>query len=92
MDADTAWACAITPFFAGFAEREWALRREADLAKIDLDQSCRSPDRGFCTSSSRETLSMTPETMLIVSAITVAFAAFALTLWRAEHLTRDLKH
>jgi hypothetical protein len=35
--------------------------------------------------------SMTTETILIVGAITAAFAAFALTLWRAERLTRDLK-
>jgi hypothetical protein len=31
---------------------------------------------------------MTTETILIVGAIT---AVFALTLWRAERLTRDLK-
>jgi hypothetical protein len=35
--------------------------------------------------------SMTTETILIVGAITAAFAVFALTLWRAERLTRDLK-
>jgi hypothetical protein len=31
------------------------------------------------------------ETVLIVGAITAAFALFALTLWRAEQMTRDLK-
>jgi hypothetical protein len=35
--------------------------------------------------------SMTTETVLIVGAITAAFALFALTLWRAERMTRDLK-
>jgi hypothetical protein len=35
--------------------------------------------------------SVTTETILIVGAITAAFALFALTLWRAERLTRDLK-
>jgi hypothetical protein len=35
--------------------------------------------------------SMTTETILIVGAITAAFTVFALTLWRAERLTRDLK-
>jgi hypothetical protein len=35
--------------------------------------------------------SMTPETILIVGAITATFGLFALTLWRAERLTRDLK-
>jgi hypothetical protein len=35
--------------------------------------------------------SMTTETMLIIGAVTAAFAVFALTLWRAERLTRDLK-
>jgi hypothetical protein len=34
---------------------------------------------------------MPTETILIVGAITVAFALFALTLWRAERMTRDLK-
>jgi hypothetical protein len=34
---------------------------------------------------------MTTETILIVGAITAAFAAFALMLWRTERLTRDLK-
>jgi hypothetical protein len=34
---------------------------------------------------------MTIETILIVAGITAAFAAFALALWRAERLTRDLK-
>jgi hypothetical protein len=34
---------------------------------------------------------MTNETILIVGAITATFALFALTLWRAERLTRDLK-
>jgi hypothetical protein len=35
--------------------------------------------------------SMTTETILIVGTITAAFAVFALTLWRAERMTRDLK-
>jgi hypothetical protein len=35
--------------------------------------------------------SMTTQTILIVGAITAAFALFALTLWRAERMTRDLK-
>ena len=35
--------------------------------------------------------SMTTETFLIVGAITAAFALFALSLWRAERMTRDLK-
>jgi hypothetical protein len=34
---------------------------------------------------------MPTETILIVGAITVSFALFALTLWRAERMTRDLK-
>jgi hypothetical protein len=34
---------------------------------------------------------MPTETILIVGAITAAFAVFALTLWRAERMTRDLK-
>ena len=34
---------------------------------------------------------MPTETILIVGAITAAFAVFALSLWRAERLTRDLK-
>jgi hypothetical protein len=34
---------------------------------------------------------MTTETFLIVGAITAAFALFALSLWRAERMTRDLK-
>jgi hypothetical protein len=38
-----------------------------------------------------ERRSMTTQTILIVGAITAAFAVFALTLWRAERLTRDLK-
>ena len=34
---------------------------------------------------------MTTQAILIVGAITVAFALFALTLWRAERMTRDIK-
>jgi hypothetical protein len=34
---------------------------------------------------------MTTQAILIVGAITAAFAVFALTLWRAERMTRDLK-
>jgi hypothetical protein len=34
---------------------------------------------------------MTTEIMLIVGAITAAFLVFALTLWRAERLTREVK-
>jgi hypothetical protein len=34
---------------------------------------------------------MTTQAILIVGAITTAFAFFALSLWRAERMTRDLK-
>jgi hypothetical protein len=34
---------------------------------------------------------MTTQTILVVGAITAAFAVFALSLWRAERMTRDLK-
>jgi hypothetical protein len=60
------------------------------IREIDLDQSCRPQNRGFCAPF-EGIRTMTTETILIVGAITAAFAAFALTLWRAERLTRDIK-
>lgn len=58
--------------------------------KIDFDQGCVCPNREFCGPLEGRR-NMTTETILIVGAITAAFAVFALTLWRAERLTRDLK-
>ena len=34
---------------------------------------------------------MTTQAAILVAAITVAFVGFALTLWRVERQTRDLK-
>jgi hypothetical protein len=62
-------------------------RRRRSKQKIDLDQGRVASDREFCAPV-RGKRSMTTETILIVGAIT---AVFALTLWRAERLTRDLK-
>ena len=58
--------------------------------EIDFDQSRVRANRECCAPLEGRSR-MTTETILIVGAITAAFAVFALTLWRAERLTRDLK-
>ena len=70
----------------------WAERRICELrSDIHFDRRrLLFQSRNLCSTFKGSHI-MTLETILIVGAITAAFAAFAFALWRAERLTRDLK-
>jgi hypothetical protein len=89
MAAAAAWTPTRRLRFSQGIGRQDTLRRGWDC-EIDFDQGRVRPDRECCAPFEGKR-SMTTETILIVGAITAAFAVFALALWRAERLTRDLK-
>jgi uncharacterized membrane protein len=90
MDDDTAWAPGDIPFLGLCGSGDGALHRASGFATLTSIKAAavRIADSALL---SRGDVSVTTEAMLIVGAITAAFALFAVTLWRAERMTRDLK-
>jgi hypothetical protein len=76
-------------FFASFAAGQQC-PADAGVAKLTSIKAAPPPIANLALLFEGRR-SMTTETILIVGAITAAFTVFALTLWRAERLTRDLK-